>query len=106
MDRKKLTTTHDYLARYPRICAHVIAESLGYATPLVASAILRDAKEHRMNYCEWIDACYGGDPRTAVERAIRNRDRHEGYMASYEQALRIVNHHLDTGESPLFASWF
>ena len=106
MDRKKLTSAQEYLARYPRICAHIIAESLGYATPLCAAAILRDASEQRMNNCEWIDACYRGDPRPAVGGAIRNRARHEGYMASYELALRIVRRQIDDGDGPVLASWF
>ncbi len=106
MPRGALESSKDYLARYPRICAHVIAESLGYATPLTAAAILRDAKEGKTNYCEWIDSCYRGNPRTAVERAIRYRSRHEGYMASYELALAIVRRQVESGEGPGFASWF
>ena len=47
-------TRDDYLRRYPRICAHIIAESLGYAVPDVAAQILKDAKERRENFCEWI----------------------------------------------------
>jgi len=106
MKRKNLVTAHDYLARYPRICAHIIADSLGYAVPLVVARILRDARENKQNFCEWIDACYNQDPRPAVQRAIRNRHTHTGYMASYELALRIVRYELETGESPLLASWF
>ena len=44
--------------------------------------------------------------RPAVERAIRNRHHHEGYMAAYKLALKIVRHELETGEGPMFASWF
>lgn len=96
----------DYLARYPRICAHIIAESLGYATPTTAAAILKDAKEGRENWCEWIYSCYRCDPRPAVAQAIRNRSHHHGYMASYRQAFDIVKRKLESGEDPLFASWF
>ena len=106
MTRQAPTSPQDYLARYPRICAHIIAESLGYAIPRVAAAILKDAKEGRENWCEWIFSCYDRDPRPAVERAIHNRHRHTGYMASYEQALAIVRHELDTGQGPMLASWF
>lgn len=98
--------TEDYLRKYPRICAHIIAESLGYAVPLVAARVLKDATEGNENWCEWIYSCYQRDPRLAVERAIRNRHTHAGYMASYRQALQLVRRQLDTGESPLFASWF
>ncbi len=55
--RRKLDSARDYLERYPRICAHVIAESLGYAVPLVAATILKDAHNDNENWCEWIDAC-------------------------------------------------
>ncbi len=106
MGRQELASNEDYLTRYPRICAHIIAESLGYATPLCAAGILRDAKEGRENWCEWVYSCYNRDPKPVIERAIRNRKTHEGYMASYELALQIVRRQLDTGERPTFASWF
>ena len=101
-----LKTPDDYLRQYPKICAHIIAESLGYAMPTVAARILKDAKEGNENWCEWIDACYQRDPKPAVERAIKNRHTHSGYMASYDLALKIVQRQLDTGESPQLASWF
>ena len=106
MGRETPQTANDYLTRYPRICAHIIAESLGYATPLCAASILKDAKKGNENWCEWIDSCYGRNPRPAVERAIRERHRHEGYMASYDLALRIVKRQRDEGEGPVLASWF
>lgn len=106
MPRKKPERQLEYLARYPRICAHIIAHSLGYAAPDVAAAILKDAKEGKENYSEWILSCYGGNPREAVELAIRTRHMHTGYMASYKQALYIVRSQLKTGEGPVFASWF
>jgi hypothetical protein len=96
----------EFLERYPRICAHIIAESLGYALPEVAAQILMDAKHGRENWCEWIYACYGRDPRAGVRAAIRGRHRHTGYMASYVQARAIVQRRIETGERPLFASWF
>ncbi len=99
-------STNDYLRCYPRICAHVIAESLGYATPTLAAKILKDAKEGHENWCEWIASCYRCDPRPAVERAIRNRHHHQGYMASYRQALQIIRRQIDSGDEPMFASWF
>lgn len=103
---KRPETADEYLRRYPRLCAHVIAESLGYATPTTAARIVKDAKEGRENGCEWIDSCYQRNPRPAVEGAIKHRDHHRGYMTDYRQALAIVKHQLDSGESPLFASWF
>ena len=44
---------NDVMRRYPRITAHIIAESLGYATPTRAALILNDAKHRRENWCEW-----------------------------------------------------
>jgi len=99
-------TRAEVLHRYPRVVAHVIAESLGYATPSLAARIVADAKDGRPNYCEWIASCYGGDPRAAVKSAVARRHRHQGYMAEYRQALALVQHATETGEEPLFASWF
>lgn len=106
MDKKRLTDSRDFLARYPRICAHIIAESLGYATPLCAASILKDATEDRENWCEWIYSCYARDPKPAVRRSIEGRHGHRGYMAEYQNALQIVRHQLETGDGPAFASWF
>ena len=104
--REPLDSNEAFLRRYPRICAHIIAESLGYATPNCAASILRDAHEGKENSCEWIFSRYNRDPKPAVKRAISARHRHKGYMASYEQALQIVRQQLDTGRGPDFASWF
>jgi hypothetical protein len=65
-------TLGQIMERYPRITAHIICESLGYATPSCAARILKDAKEGRENWCEWIYSCYDRDPRKAVQNAIRN----------------------------------
>lgn len=105
-DRRRPQTSQEYLLRYPRICAHIIAESLGYATPMTAATILKDAKEGKENWCEWIYSCYDSNPRRALDGAIQNRQRHRGYMAEYQHALQIVRHQLETGEGPTFASWF
>ena len=48
----------EIMERYPRITAHIIAESLGYATPTCAARILKDAMEGKENHCEWIYSCY------------------------------------------------
>ena len=99
-------TREEALRRWPRIVAHVIAESLGYATPDLAAKIVADARDGRENWCEWIACCYGCDPRKAVEKAIRYRHSHRGYMAHYPQALALVRQLIETGEQPLLASWF
>ncbi len=96
----------DYLRRYPRVCAALIAYSLGYATPRAAANILKDAREGRENWCEWIYTCYGCNPQPAVQAAIKARHTLNGYMADYQQALAIVRHASRSGEHPMFASWF
>lgn len=106
VQRPRLKAGEEYLRRYPRICAHIIAESLGYATPTTAANILRDAHRGQENWCEWIAFCYRCDPRPAVQNAIKNRRHHHGYMASYQLAFKIVQREINTGESPMFASWF
>ncbi|MCI0724481.1 MAG: hypothetical protein L0338_36785 [Acidobacteria bacterium] len=90
---------------YPRVTAHVIAESLGYASPTLAAQIIKDAEEGRPNYCEWVWSCYDGDARKVVLNAVRRRRMHKGYMAWYDRAYRLVKQAIDTGEEPLFGSW-
>ena len=68
------------MKRYPLITAHIIAESLGYATPSCAARILMDA--------------------------IRNRHYHTGLMANYKRALGLVKRSIETGQEPLIGSWF
>ncbi len=99
-------TAEGILKRCPRLVAHVIAESLGYATPSLAARIVADGAHGRPNWCEWIWSCFGGDARKVVRNAILNRHHHRGYMADYRQALALVRHAVETGEQPLFASWF
>ena len=93
------------LRRWPRICAHIIAESLGYATPLSAARILLNAKKGQQDWCEWVSACFNSDPRLPVQNAIRRRHYHRGYMADYRLAKKIVEAEL-VGKGPVFASWF
>jgi hypothetical protein len=105
--RKKPTCAREFMERYPRITAHIISESLGYATPSTAARIGLDGMYGRENYCEWISYCYAGDARKALQNAIRNRHCHYGFMADYKSgALPLVRHAIKTGEEPLFASWF
>ncbi len=96
----------DVRQRWPRVTAHLISESLGYATPDVAAFIIRDGLIGRRNWCEWIDACYQGDARRAMRNAITNRHHHRGYMADYRQALSIVRHVNAGNKGPDLASWF
>ena len=94
------------LQLWPRTVAHVIAGSLGYATPTVAARIVADAHAGRRNYCEWIDACFAGDARAAVRHCLRGRRGHRGPMADYGQALALVREAARSGREPLLASWF
>lgn len=95
-----------YLHRYPAIVAHIICESLGYATPSKAAMILKDAKEGRENWCEWVYSCYGRNPRIPVESAIRRRAQHNGYMAEYRVARSLVDRAISSGDEPMLGSWF
>jgi len=105
-NKLKELSTEETMKRYPQITAHIIAESLGYATPSCAARILKDAREGRENYCEWIYSCYGSDPLPAVRNAIRNRHHHKGYMAEYKLAKKLVDRAIETGDEPLLESWF
>ena len=103
---RTLEAPGNYLKAYPRICAHIICESLGYATPTKAASILMDAHRRQQNWCEWIYSCYNCDPLPAVRNAIRTRHSHHGYMAEYAVAKALVDRANQKGEEPMFASWF
>jgi hypothetical protein len=105
MNRKELSP-EETMKRYPCLTAHIIAESLGYATPSCAARILKDAREGKKNYCEWVYSCYTTDPLKAVRNAIKNRHYHTGFMASYKLASTLVRKAIETGQEPLFGSWF
>jgi len=79
---------------------------LGYATSSCAARILKDSREGKKNYCEWIYSCYTTDPLKAVQDVIRNRHYHPGLMADYTQALELVKKSIETGEEPLLGGWF
>ena len=94
------------MQRYPRITAHLICESLGYATPTGAANIVWDAARREENWCEWIYSCYGKNPRPAVQSAISNRHTHSGYMAEYKHAIALVREAICKGDQTVLASWF
>jgi len=100
--------THEwYLCRYPRLCAHVICESLGYATPLRAASIVKNAHEREEEWCEWVFSCYNRDPKIPVSGAFRHRRTHSGFMSEYRLAIALVRDAINNGERPdMFASWF
>ena len=83
MKPNQIESAQDIMRRYPCLTAHLIAESLGYATPTKAALIIRDAKYREQNWCEWIAACYQSDPQEAVRDAFRHRHHHRGYMAKW-----------------------
>jgi hypothetical protein len=99
-------TADEFMRRYPRITAHIIAESLGYATPSTAARIGLDGLLGRENWCEYVYSCFDRNARACLQRAIKYRHHHSGYMAEYKLAKRLVDHYLETGKEPTFASWF
>jgi len=101
-------TREQIMRRWPNIVAHVICESLGYATPSHAASILRNALIGDPDYCEWIDACYKGNPTKPVQYAISpsGRRSHHGYMSSFKMARALVQEANDNQREPVFASWF
>lgn len=102
----KSLATQDVMRRFPRIVAHIIAESLGYATPTCAARILHRAMEHQEDWCEWVYTCYGRNARKCVAWAVRNRRLHKGYMAEYRRARALVEQAIATRREPELASWF
>jgi hypothetical protein len=104
--REGPSNPQEFMRRYPRVTAHIIAESLGYATPTKAAMIGLHGMRDEPDWCEWIMACYRGNARGALEDAIRKRRYHKGFMCDYKAALFIVRRMIGTGDEPLLASWF
>ena len=94
------------MALWPRTVAHVIARSLGYATPTTAALILSDARARRPNWCEWIDACHDRNAHQAVTSCVRGRHGHRGSMADHTRAFALVKQANASGREPALASWF
>jgi hypothetical protein len=67
---------------------------------------LKDAREGRENYCEWIDACYKCNPLKAVQDSIRYRHNHSGYMSEFKLAKALVIRAINDRKEPELASWF
>ena len=106
MSHEKPTNSTEFMKRWPRVTSHIIAESLGYATPSTAARIGLDGMNGHPNYCEWVASCYRGDARAVLENSINRRHYHKGYMSEYKLAKRLVDIALEKGEEPIFASWF
>jgi len=118
MKERNDVTIEAILERYPRIVAHLIAESLGYFTPRgAANAILHYLRKQPFP-CEWYSwigyQAYGRwpDDKELIEigakilaGAIRYRRTHKGYMKSYKLARALIEAEKK-GKGPVFASWF
>ena len=120
-------TAEEVLRRWPRLCAHLICESLGYFSPLAAAGAILRLKQNEPNYCEWFyDYACKWRAREQAQRnrpfdetikevalrrickAIKDRRYHSGPMASYPQARAIVFRKINKDVEPCegFASWF
>lgn len=104
--RPKPETPDEFIRRYPAITANIVAHSTGYATPTTAARIGLDGLHDRENWCEWIYSCYNRNARRALEDSIKYRHMNKGYMADYKVAKRLIDNYIETGNEPLFASWF
>lgn len=95
------------MRRYPRVTAHIIAESLGYATPSSAARIGLDGLHGRETWCEWIHSCYACNARRALQDAIHRRHGHKGFMAEYRLAKALVDE-VNAGayDGSWLVSWF
>lgn len=105
MARPRPRTAADFMARYPCLTSHVIAESLGSCTPTAAAMVIMDAAYRYPNRSDWVRICYACDPVKALRNAIKMRHRHKGEMADYRIARAIVDQAIVTGQEPLFQSW-
>jgi hypothetical protein len=114
------------MLRYPRLVAHLIAESLGYFCPGSAAMAIHQYKDSKPMFCEWYahmsqwdehgtkcpykdradeEARYIRIGRERLKYAVERRHGHKGYMSEYLQGRLVVHQELN-GHGPKFASWF
>jgi hypothetical protein len=104
----------EIVKHYPRLTAHLIAESLGYFSVSAAAHAIKAYKDNKEWWCEWyIDIQMKGRltdmkeiNKYVIQRAIANRHGHKGSMASYTEAKKQVNAALQGKEVPEFGAWF
>lgn len=109
----KVRSKEDVLRRWPRLTAHLVAESLGYFTPRDAAAAVLAYKYRRPFNCEWYFHIQRYSPgatledigEAVIEKSIRRRHHHNGFMNNYRVAKAIVNESI-MGKEPVLASWF
>ena len=108
------------LMKYPRLSANLIAESLGYFTPLGAAKAILLYQNNRAYYNEWyshqlmfhrtedIDEqeLLLKINKDTIKRAFTNRHHHRGYMSDYKLAKDIVVKAVNDDVHPTLASWF
>jgi len=115
-------TREEALRRYPRLVAHLMAESLGYLSARCAAAAVANHASRRGSYNEWYmtmatkqrypEAASREEAllltgRDVLGRAFRGRRFHGGYMANLAIAQALVEQERRGAEAPLFglAGW-
>jgi hypothetical protein len=109
-------TNEEALARWPRLIAHMMCESLGYFTPGSAANALIHYKNGKGFWCEWYTHMAGGYNDDEIKKvgarvvkdAFERRHRHKGYMADYGYALKLVMTEVKRPgtTSGMLAGWF
>lgn len=115
-------TTEMMLARFPRLIAHMICESLGYYTPQSAALALREIAQGRPSWSEMMmhfteghitqlladgkirrnlegyitredyEAAMIDTGRRFLADTLKHRKHHTGFMSSYSNARAIINY--------------
>lgn len=103
------------LEKYPRVVAHLVAESLGYFSPKSAAMAVEAHKNGQEYWCEWYMAMRTKTKgivevnREVISRAVKNRHFHRGYMSDYYRARALVNayraHPVSDPLTELMGSW-
>ena len=103
-------TADDALRRYPRLCAHMICESLGYLSPRAAAVALANHRNGRETGSELFchlkrrEETLQETGARFIKDAFRRRNFHRGPMAHYPAAAQVVA--LERRGFPkLFSSW-
>ncbi|UCF84587.1 MAG: hypothetical protein JSV50_02855, partial [Desulfobacteraceae bacterium] len=94
---KKPEIPQQFIRRYPRIAAHILAQSFGRATATMAAQVGLDALYRRENHQEWVQRRYKGNAGKCLKWSLEFRYFHRLFSANYKFNSRLVSDLINKG---------